>query len=1075
MAIEDFEYVEEEEVDEIDYYEIVSLKEIIKLNPSFIAFSNEEIYNYLFNFLKSKTKAENFLKLFTDVIEKQKNKININNFIVVADAKRDDFSELDIDEFILKIKNSNKEQIQIAYKNKNKLWFPLIYDNENTKIKFNATNTTIIELTNQDSNDKYIIFKDDEREIPIMGVYFYEPITTEFNYLNEKIASHLIKDENRQKDKMVEGTNYSSFEDLMKNYKIELPLNKIDTDEYHYNNLNSLLKKFNYDLDTINITDFKLLKSHLEQLNKNEKIEEIKYSKNKFEPLIIKNQRFYFFKAITDINKLIDITFRSSSKLKKDLDTLHKTKDVVDPLPILNNLNELILHLDEGNFDNIIKNLKEVRKNLSIENSIQFLNSVSNVDVNEIKKLFENIENKFNLLLSTYKDIYKISFSFHDEEHEIKEGNNNDDYEGMPVRVDEFKKNAVYIDNDDEDNDDINEPIDINAIDEELKYYYKNYSSEKGFTEALKIVLPLLIKLKDASKLPIDNKYYKLIITHLFNIHRGIPEKYMIVKEKIKGDFDDDYYKKEALKPIKFILNSASESDKLKEANLEYMQIILNMIYDILCKLAILTQNDILSQSLLFTKERCYSNCIHLWDDYGAPFDMNSKNGVLFYIMCVFRYLFEEEFDSENFILDKNYEKIIITKLKNEYQDDLEAFNKIEKKKKKDNKGLETGKKLIEIYKTKDFKSNKFLETYIQALIYMPSYKYEKIHKYLLGCCLERIDDKFTADTYLILNREELKRAKTKLAEERVLNKPIYKRFYLEKEPSEIKKVQYKAIGNFISYENLYDSSLEDWFNSLIENNKTYLSKSNVDDIHMKLRNTYNIHINNYLTSFFDKNLSSLIKTKNYDFTNYKQILIAISHILYFHLKEKAKPFIANINETIKELDKLNSIIDDDNITDINQIRSIIVIRALCLPSIPDISTNAKLIPSLNITNELNKSIINDVNKRIFIIINNCQMPTLEDQINYINKIREENKDKILASLNRKTREEKDILKEMKKIGLNVEDEDEKPQVNREINDEDLNMEGENEFSLGREDEYDNDDDLDNPDYGFIYAGEGRD
>ena len=114
MAIEDFEYVEEEEVDEIDYYEIVSLKEIIKLNPSFIAFSNEEIYNYLFNFLKSKTKAENFLKLFTDVIEKQKNKININNFIVVADAKRDDFSELDIDEFILKIKNSNKEQIQIA-------------------------------------------------------------------------------------------------------------------------------------------------------------------------------------------------------------------------------------------------------------------------------------------------------------------------------------------------------------------------------------------------------------------------------------------------------------------------------------------------------------------------------------------------------------------------------------------------------------------------------------------------------------------------------------------------------------------------------------------------------------------------------------------------------------------------------------------------------------------------------------------------------------------------------------------------------------------------------------------------
>jgi hypothetical protein len=57
----------------------------------------------------------------------------------------------------------------------------------------------------------------------------------------------------------------------------------------------------------------------------------------------------------------------------------------------------------------------------------------------------------------------------------------------------------------------------------------------------------------------------------------------------------------------------------------------------------------------------------------------------------------------------------------------------------------------------------------------------------------------------------------------------------------------------------------------------------------------------------------------------------------------------------------------------------------------------------------------------------------------------------------------------MKKIGLNVEEEDEKPQINKEINDEDLDNEAENEFSLGKEDDYD-DDNLDNADYGFIYA-----
>ena len=55
---------EEEELDEIDYFEIVSYDEIIKLNPTFVAFSNEELYNYFFSIFKSKTKAENFLSLY---------------------------------------------------------------------------------------------------------------------------------------------------------------------------------------------------------------------------------------------------------------------------------------------------------------------------------------------------------------------------------------------------------------------------------------------------------------------------------------------------------------------------------------------------------------------------------------------------------------------------------------------------------------------------------------------------------------------------------------------------------------------------------------------------------------------------------------------------------------------------------------------------------------------------------------------------------------------------------------------------------------------------------------------------
>lgn len=1061
---EDYKY-DDEELDEIDYYEIVSLDEIIKSNPTFVAFSNEEIYNFLFNFFKSKTKAEGFLILFTDIINRQRAKLNTKNLIIIADAQRDKLDEVDIEDFILKIKNSNKEQIQIAYKNKNKLWFPLNYDEDSTRIKLRATDTTIIDLTKFDDNNKYIIFKDDERDIPVMGVYFYEPTVIGDNYLNEKITSHLNID--RHKEEILQGDNYKSFEDLIKDYNIKLPLDKIDTDEYYYTNINTLFKKFNYDLDTIKIKDFEIVKKYLEDLNKKEKVVDIKYSAiNKIKPLEIKNNRFYFFRVIKDTYKLLDITVKSTKKLKDALELYKKDKNYVVELPIIKHLDNLLLNINAQNYDEIINNLRELRRNISIDNCIEFLEKVVDINKTTIEQHFEKIKNKFELLLKTYKDIYKIAFTFNIDEHEIKKGNDIKDYEGIPVRIDDFKKNAVYAD---EDNDEEVEEVEYNPTDE-LKKYYTNYyyNLEKGFSEALRIVLPFMLKLKEISKLPIN---LDLIVSHLFNIHRGIPEKFIIVKNKYNNDLDDNYYKEQSLKTIKYVLLTDSEDAILKEANKDYMKQIIVMIYDAICKCSIEIQKEILTETLLFIKDRCYIPCIHLWNDYGAPYDMNSKDGVLYYLICVFEDVFKEQFsenDNNYLVIDADYKNKIINRLKENYKEELELFNKEEKKKKKENKGLETGKKLVELLKNKEhYNTNKYLDAYIQALIYMPSYKYEKIHKYLLGCCLEKIDENFSADIYLKNNREDIKKAKSKLAEERVLNKSRYTRFFLIKETDKKQKDLFKPIDNFIYYRDLYESSLEDWFINISD--KTILSKSNIDDIKIKLLHTYNIHISNYLQSFFNKK-SDIIKT--YNFYNYKQILLAISQILFLHLKDDAKPFIAKINETIKELDKLASIINDDNITDIHQITSIIVIRCMCLPSFPDIHVNAKLIPSISISNEINKSIVSDINKKIFGIIQNSKMPTLEDQINYINNIREENKNKILATLNKKTREEKETLKEIKKIGLQVDDydDDDNIKINQDNND-NYENEGEREYEIGAEDDGDeNDDNLDFYNYGFIYA-----
>lgn len=1063
----DFNY-QDEELDEIEYFEIVSYNEIIKLNPTFVAFSNEEIYNHLLGFFQSTIKAESFLKLFNEIIDRQKNTARTNNFIIVADAKRGNFTEVEedqelikegfrISDFVAKIKSSNKEQVQLAFKNKNKLWFPLDYDNENNRMKFNAKTTTIIDLID---NDKYIIFKDDERDIPIMGVYFYEPVVQDNNNLNEKICSHLI--EKRQKDEIHKAEDYKNFNDLMNSYKIKLPLDKIDEDDYSYLSLNNLLKRFNYDLDYIDSKDFDTLKKYLEDLNKKEKKLDVKYSSAlKNRKIHLDNNRFVFYSVLKKAFGLVDITLMSAKKLQSELELIKAQKVFIDPLPLHKDLASLITNINNDNYNDIIKNLRDIRKNFSIDNCSTALENYLKVDMEMVKRHFEKIENKFNLLMGVYKDLYEISFSFEKEIKEFKIGNDIKNYEGIPINID------VNIDNGGDsmipEMDEMIEEKDLEEQKEELNKYYNNYyfNLEKGFAQALKKVLPFIMKLQELCRLPIN---LMMITNHLFNLYRGIPEKYSIIREKYKDKYDENHCKEQALKTEEYVLKSDSEDILLKDANKEYLEIIKNMIYDVICKWSIELQKELLDETLLYSKDIYYIPCYELWNEYGAPYNMETKDGILYYLICIFEDIYKEMFNYHP--LEKGFKANIITRLTDNYSNELKQFQKEEVKKKKENKGVEAQKRLAKFLQEKNYTDDKFFETFIQSLIYMPSVKFEKIHKYLLGCCLEQIDSDFTADKFFKTNRKDLEKAKSKFSGDRVLNKKRYLRFYLSKtkiieKPEKFEGIKYESLKYPI-----YEKSLDSWFKTL--DDTTILSKSNIDDIKVKLVATYQTHLNDYLP-LFDKNKIKLFK--NYKFSNYRQLLITVSTILYSHLKEKAMTIIYKINKTIEMLDKLNSIINDDNETDIHQIMTIIIIRGICLPCFPDIKkiTNLYSYLSLDIEKDVYTKIFGDIKTRVFKIMEENKMPTLKEQIDYINKMREENKDKILANLNKKTREEKDILKELKKIGLEeIMEDDVNIEVNKAKNDDDMDMEGEGEFSLGVED--DDKDSYDKDDFGFIYA-----
>ena len=354
----------------------------------------------------------------------------------------------------------------------------------------------------------------------------------------------------------------------------------------------------------------------------------------------------------------------------------------------------------------------------------------------------------------------------------------------------------------------------------------------------------------------------------------------------------------------------------------------------------------------------------------------------------------------------------------------------------------------------------------------MPAIKFVKIHKYLQGCCLEKIDENFTADLYFKTDRQDLKKAKEKLTGKRVFNMPRYKRFFIKKSKTINKTEQFIEIHNPIKY-NIISSDIQQWLMDLKDLKKpTIFSEELIKSLLLSVFKTAENYKEQYINYFNNKELKQLFH--NYNFDNYKQLSFIINKVLYKYLKNDALPFITIITNTINELDKLNSIISDDNIYDIISIKRIAVIRLMALPSSIDNVVNKKFIPSIDIDKEIYQELFKEIIISIINNIKNCHMLNLTEQIDFINQIREKNKFDILARMNKKTREDKEIEKELKKYGLKYNEEildnEMEPEINKEKNDNNQEIEGEDEYKVDMEDGDSDDEYMEGSNNGFIYA-----
>ena len=1085
MSIDINEYkYEDEELDDIEYLEIMSLEDIIKDNPSFIALSKADIHDSLFNMFSSTKKAENITKLFYDIIDDINAKRgvldNYDNYIFNVEAEKE---KVDVDnmkdpkdaEYFNKLENRDEGQYIAA---KNKYFFCIKYNTESMNVRFMPDKKIRVSL--EPSHNKkfpiyYPVFPIDNVNIPIISAYYKIPKTTVNDSIYEKITDYLINSKNIN---LKSADYYGNSKDLIKDVRPDINhiikymqdgKYGIEDFDLDYNNIEAIFKKFGKSLDLINIHESDILCDYMTSVTDYEK-----ERKNVTRPVKIKksdilNKKLLFFDKLKSIISLLDlkestITFLEKTKLilSEHLATISVTN--VDGERIeLNRLNiyNLVLHInkqEDADVQELLNNIKQVIHISNIKETVEEIDKIlkTNKRLPEIIDAYEKIRAKFeysrNHIFDYDKDGKKYLISYR-EIKEIKEAEYNENYEGIPM----IEGMDDYINIEDQDNIAV-ETFDIkyvvDAIDINKYLLHNTYKTEEGFIDGLKIILPELMEISKLSNIEIDSD---ILCSELFKYNRSIPSRKNIYIKEF-GDKNIELDKKLLnilIKvPPKHILNigglvnelDGDTLDIIVEANKLWLRSIKTMFINAISFWIINVQEKILEDTFPLDENYLNYNFIVNWYKYGSPFDNLKKSeekGVLPYIINV-----AKEYLTNKNELSINIESLLrdtIKYVEDKYTTNLEAMRakyELLKNKKKEMRGL------IEQEKFKSMRDNKVClknpnlckEQHVKSLLYMPDINYVKIHKFLHGCCLKKLDETFNDDIDLKnAKRKDLIAWKKKFAESetsRLTNKPRDLRFipFASRDKRDAKVAEkldyyddYILIDDFIYNINLNDiTSL--WLRDMRDKNNGLLPIKSIDDIEnnpkkidMAIRNNINI------LAKTSKNLKSdnFIKSFNRDKIRYKSIIIAIIKILNSYSQKKQDNIelkllidnsIRNLRDIIMDLNKLNSVLIEDNEIDTERINKYIVSRALCSPFNPDEIVNGSLSSDLvnnSIIQELSRIIYTDILKII-----ELTFPTAEDNINFLNEQREKNKQNKINMLNDKTVEENLLIKELKKAGI---------------------------------------------------------
>lgn len=832
---------DDEVLPELEVEELLTLDDMLKHQPSFVAFNKDEINVLLQQLLGSSGKANHFQRIHTEYItprvlslaSRVLSKVAASLIVRFNDNQGEEedgddanieVNESDVQKFnneMIRAKEAPNYILQKAAVNRLMVPFTTNDDETMESIELKETNAPI-ELMNGNHST---LLDDDPIHMKVVAAKWVSQRRTFKDYVSDNIPNDI------RVTPMVDFKKSNTDENKDFNDWIQTSVRPIFSsviEDINHNNLSlhdieRVLARYGYDFKNLNVEHYALLKEHISNLSQNVHLSSD--DANDQDMHLLHRKLSVLSKVPTLIN-MWDISESIENRISGLLTESDKQRledmygaflQSVPPLPGSIELPEpysIARHLNDGTMtlEEVVTHMKQWYHRWEMDIVTRFMEKVRASSIADDLKgsLIRYMESLKRSNETTSGLASNSSFiSTHNDIAEIKEGTNTIMYDGanntqLGIVFEETNNDNGMLEIFDDDSDD--EMILPNSVtyDVPVPMDIMNKSDiSDGVKEALACAWTKIYRIAQASGLPCQPELYISTLnsrvtrmSRAQSLHLIAPSmSYDTISNILTSDIQTTVSRINDLHSDEIVTLLASQYPKIhKEWETSCTEVFIIMLTEWWLHVTTMAVEG----TLEFNISNAMIQHIGLWNPYGGPpleTDARSRTGILYYITEVIHSLYPS---MQSDVLQRD----MLQKANDWYGEKLTSLKTswevLQSKRKVHDNAKQAKQSLVEaIVAIKARQKVNIVPTYIQAMLYLPGVlpskrTSTKVQRWVQGCCATKLDETFEADIDWKDSWRDLHMIKFGLAKKRWSQEPrrALRMFDKHIQPSNVNKPQ---------------------------------------------------------------------------------------------------------------------------------------------------------------------------------------------------------------------------------------------------------------------------------------------